>query len=308
MSSSSPTWAQVASRPLPMEPNPAKPSPPPAPPFRSRRLIISLSDPTFKLNSYSLRNTLNSSLGLHPPPIASVTWSTMQRNLVITTTPTYSAKTLAAHMDKISPHLPLLAAKEDVQWHKVVVHGVPVPPFLNHGLARLKEEVETFNPGMSLMTTPNWLTSADTLTTKQHSSIVLSFPTEAMAQQAIRKRLFIAGVSLSVEKLFSASKDTQCSKCFRFGHVTADCPQTPRCKFCTGSHPTEAHQCATCPAKGRICSHLKPSCVNCGKSHIATSPGCEVFMAVRARKQRPPPPTGSSWNTHSGPPLEEEEF
>jgi hypothetical protein len=208
-------------------------------------------------------------------------------------------------MGKITPHLPVLAAKEDVQWHKVVAHGVPVHPFLGHGLAKLKEEVETFNPGMSLMNTPNWLTSAESLSSKQHSSIVLSFPTEEMAQLAIRKRLFIAGESLRVEKLYAASKDTQCSKCLRFGHVTADCQQTPRCKFCTGSHPTLAHQCATCPAKGRICPHLKPSCVNCGKPHLATSPGCEVFMAVRARKPRPT--TGSTFTNHFGSTTEEEE-
>ena len=45
--------------------------------------------------------------------------------------------------------------EKDTHWSKVVVHGVPIEPFLmDEGLSLLKEEIETYNPDIKLLKKP----------------------------------------------------------------------------------------------------------------------------------------------------------
>lgn len=68
----------------------------------------------------------------------------------------------------------------------------------------------------------------------------------------------------------------QCLSCYKFGHKAATCSKktSPICKRC--SKP--GHQMWHCIAE-------KPSCVNCGQSHSATDPRCNVY-AVHAEASR----------------------
>ena len=47
---------------------------------------------------------------------------------------------------------------KNVEWSKLVVHGIPITPFsMDDGLFLLKEEIETFNPEVKLRKNPRWL-------------------------------------------------------------------------------------------------------------------------------------------------------
>ena len=45
--------------------------------------------------------------------------------------------------------------EKDTHWSKVVIHGVPIRPFsMDEDLLLLKDEIETFNPGLKLLKNP----------------------------------------------------------------------------------------------------------------------------------------------------------
>jgi len=49
---------------------------------------------------------------------------------------------------------------KNVEWSKLVVHGIPIAPFsMDDGLFLFKEEIETFNPEVKLRKNPRWLSS-----------------------------------------------------------------------------------------------------------------------------------------------------
>ena len=47
---------------------------------------------------------------------------------------------------------------KSTDWSKLVIHGIPITPFLmNDGLYLLKKEIETFNPEIKLLKNSRWL-------------------------------------------------------------------------------------------------------------------------------------------------------
>ncbi|EDN93456.1 predicted protein [Sclerotinia sclerotiorum 1980 UF-70] len=49
----------------------------------------------------------------------------------------------------------------DKPWYKVIIHKIPIQEFSGlKGIDLIKEEVNTFNSGLSIMSTPYWLTNA----------------------------------------------------------------------------------------------------------------------------------------------------
>jgi hypothetical protein len=70
-------------------------------------------------------------------------------------------------------------------------------------MALVIEEIKTFNQGLTPIGTPYWLTSADKRLNQRAGSIVVAFATAEEANRAIRHRLYIAGISVRVEKLYS---------------------------------------------------------------------------------------------------------
>jgi len=98
---------------------------------------------------------------------------------------------------------------------------------------------------------------------------------------------------------YSASKSTQCTKCWRFGHSAPPCnEESQACLICTHFHQWSAHRCAnqSCP-KGAFdksvvgCSNASPPlCIKCGGQHASFDGTCpirrEVLAALRPSRDQ----------------------
>ena len=143
------------------------------------------------------------------------------------------------------------------------------------------DEIKTFNQGFTPIGTPYWLTTASKRQNQRAGSVVVAFATEGEASRAIRQRLYIAGISVRVEKLYSTSPTTQCNNCQGYGHLDSYCKRQAVCKLCAQKHSTTQHYCNTCTVKGSRCQHLEPKCGNCNQAHIASTKTCEVLLAIK---------------------------
>ena len=146
------------------------------------------------------------------------------------------------------------------------------------------DEIRTFNKNLDLnpIGTPYQITSSERRPFQRAGSVAVAFSTEAEANRAIRNRLYIAGISVRVEKLFSTARTTQCSKCQGFGHLDHYCKREPKCRLCGERHLTTQHSCNLCKAKG-ACVHLTPKCANCKEAHQANHKQCEAFLTLKNR-------------------------
>jgi hypothetical protein len=256
---------------------------------RDRRVILvqdleRLSDSPF--SPIRLRNTINLAFqakGVKEPVVATVS-KTLAKNIVVTTTDSFSASYLLEKEALWAHLIPHQAILKDTSWFKVAVHGIPFSDFdTPTGMALVKEEISTFNVGLKPIGTPYWLTplSRRQDPTQRAGTVALAFATEAEAKRAIQKRLYIAGISARVEKLYSLPPSTQCPKCQSYGHLENKCKQKLACALCSEEHHTRDHTCSQCKAKGSSCKHLTPKCSNCQGSHPATSLTCEIRKALK---------------------------
>jgi len=121
----------------------------------------------------------------------------------------------------------------------------------------------------------------------------------------------------TVAPAYSASKFTQCRKCWRFGPSAPLCKEeAPACLICTLLHHRSAHRCANkgCPKGGfersvvGCCNASPPLCVKCGGQHDSFAGSCpirrEILSALRPpRDQDIPdaPDVGPPQTTPQGP-------
>jgi hypothetical protein len=272
-------WTTVGKR------NKALPSKPMKPNTQNRLILVrSITSTNADFSPLATRNALNkafSDKGIREPVVAAVS-KTLGQNLVVITTSAFSANFLLEKQDIWQHLVPFKVAQKDEPWHKVALHGVPIADFnTSEGMALVSDEIQTFNKGLKPIGTPYWLTSAEKRLTQRGGSIAVAFATEEEANRAIRNRLYIAGISVWVEKLYSTAPTTQCQKCQGFGYLENRCKKGPFCKLCGERHTTQQHHCNSCQAKGTRCQHLAPKCVNCQESHTADTRSCEVLLAIK---------------------------
>jgi len=124
----------------------------------------------------------------------------------------------------------------------------------------------------------------------------------------------------TVAPAYSASKSTQCRKCWRFGHSAPLCKEEAlACPMCTLLHHRSAHRCAnqSCPQGGfeksviGCCNASPPLCINWGGQHASFDGTCpmrrEILSALRPpRDQDIPnaPDAGPSQTTPQGPTVQ----
>ena len=158
-------------------------------------------------------------------------------------------------------------------------------------MALIVEEIKTFNKGLTPIGTPYWLTSAERRQSQLAGSIAVSFPTEEQANRAIKNRLYIAGISVWVQKYQPTASTTQCTKCGGFGHLNSLCKKKLfKCLLCSEAHATEQHYCSICKSKGKKCLHLVPKCINCQGSHSAIEHAkCEFYQALKSKRTQDQP-------------------
>lgn len=288
---STPTLATIASQATQQEwnlvtrkaQNPTQPKPKPVNRASQRLVLIQSTNSNFSYSPLLIRNQLNSAFlakGIEGPVIASVTQSLRNKNVVLTTTPTFTADFLVEKRSIWESIIPHSRFQKDQPWYKVIVHGIPTLDFnCPEGMDMIVDEIKTFNQGFDPIGKPYWMSSASTRATKRSGSVAIAFATEEEASKAIRNRLYIAGISVRVEKLYSVAPTTQCQICQGFGHLDTYCRKDPTCRLCAGSHSTKQHRCNTCQAT-TSCEHLEPKCSNCRGTHPANSKACEVLIAI----------------------------
>jgi hypothetical protein len=255
---------------------------------KERRVILiqdrqRLADSNF--SSFRLRNLINKAFldkGVTTPVVALVS-KTFTKNIVVTTTDAFTSDYLIEKQAIWAHLIPHQALQKDTPWYKVVVHGIPLADFdTPQGMELIKDEIRVFNKGLKPIGTPYWLTS---LAKRQDpfqtaGSVAIAFATLDEAKRAISNRLYIAGISVKAEELYSTSPTSQCPTCQAFGHLENRCRGTITCAFCAENHPTRDHACSLCRTKGASCKHLVPKCSNCLGPHLATNPSCEVRKAL----------------------------
>jgi len=93
----------------------------------------------------------------------------------------------------------------------------------------------------------------------------------------------------TVAPAYSASKSTQCRKCWRFGHSAPLCKEEAQaCPISTLLHHRSAHRCAnqSCPKGGfeksvvGCCNASPPLCINCGGQHVSFDGTCPIRREV----------------------------
>ena len=289
-----PTIATIASQATQQEwnlvtrktPKPIQPRPKPINKASQRLVLIQSTSSNFSYTPLQMRNQINAAFlakGIKGPVIASVTQSLRNKNVVLTTTPTFTADFLVEKRSIWETIVPHSRFQKDQPWYKVIVHGIPTLDFnCPEGMDMIVDEIKTFNEGLNPIGKPYWMSSASTRATKRSGSVAISFATEEEASRAIRNRLYIAGISVRVEKLYSVAPTTQCQICQGFGHLDTYCRKDPICRLCAGSHSTKQHRCNTCKSTTG-CDHLEPKCSNCRGTHPANSKTCEVLLAIKAK-------------------------
>jgi hypothetical protein len=148
------------------------------------------------------------------------------------------------------------------------------------------DEIKTFNKGLNPIGTPYYLISAEKHQNQITGSIVVSFTTEQEATRAIRKRVYIGGISIRVEKHYTVAPSTQCPKCQGFGHLESHCRRPTKCRLCSEGYTTAKHTCNVCLVKGTKCIHLTPKCSNCSMTHSADYKRCETLLVIKAKLEK----------------------
>ena len=114
--------------------------------------------------------------------------------------------------------------EKDTHWSKIVIYEVPIKSFsMDEGLSLLKEEIETFNPGLKLLKKPIWLSSQDKRQANRHASILIAVENAKQAQLVIEKRLYITGNYLIAEKCKENIVYKQYQNCLKYRHSTRAC-------------------------------------------------------------------------------------
>src|SRR6266536_3000142 len=193
--------------------------------------------------------------------------------------PNLSAKYLVEKKEIWKNIIPHQKIYTDEKWAKIVIHTVPIRPFsTDDGLYLLGQEIETFNPEIKLMKTPQWLSSEKNRVNKLHRSVVVQLKDQEMTEKAIKFRLFLNRTSVKAEKY--RHQAIQCQKYQKFGYLTRECRSNHKCQICAEEHPTKAHKCDIYKVQNNIYPHSAFKCANYGENHRTNSPKCEIVKKI----------------------------
>ena len=128
---------------------------------------------------------------------------------------------------------------------------------------------------MQLVALPRWIFKQENLRFKKHASIVVALESKSQMEEALRKKMRIAGEFLKTEEYQEFRTDEQYNKCQGFGHKQYFCKKKPRCKICAKNHLTRMHNCDICKINGKPCIHADIKCTNCQGNHMINAKECE---------------------------------
>ena len=282
------TWAKVARKGNDKKETPA------APPKRAERTIVvhrRSDEVNEETDIHHMRDTINNILRHNKAPanliISGIQWN-RRGNLTLTTINKFTEEELAPHIGSIQAQVEkfdkeVAAVGKQETWTKVIVHKVDTGRFPDNevGMQSLKTELETFNEGLQLASTPRYLTRPEERTEKAHSSCVVAMKDRSYLKRMLKYGTTIFGRQCKTEEYFSARPTDQCRLCQKFGHHYRRCQNLPVCGICADPHhETTTHSCLNCNSR-HGCDHKPPKCANCGGRHKANSSDCEYLQAIR---------------------------
>ena len=258
-----------------------------------RTITIARSDNGLPpVDPLTIRNTLNATLrDIQAPPNAIISTVTLNQknNYILTTREDCPASTVLQYKETLQSTLQNIdnttaAMKPQETWAKVAVHGINLLAYPDDtiGMELLQKEVETHNPGVTLTTTPRYITRPENRTGKRDSSIVICVASESLANQLTKKGVLIDCQRRKSERYWAARPSDQCSSCQGFGHHWKRCVTNPICRLCAQAHKTGDHVCPQCPSsRGKQCPHTVLRCINCDMDHHASDRTCPVITKLR---------------------------
>jgi hypothetical protein len=269
-------------------PKQAKQTPAAPTPKRERRLVVQVDSPV-KESTLIIRNVINEALGVAKAPRSLLVHSVAKNpkgNLILTLLEGGHAEDLmkvSQHVKKALNNMSIAAARiePDHKWFKLIVHGISVPDYgQEFGMEALRDEINRFNPKLTLANLPRWLTKPESREGKEFSSAVIAVRTQD-EQVVAAKGISVNGRMRRTAPFLSARPSDQCGVCQHFGHHWQRCQNQARCKFCAGPHRSREHHCNQCGSTGRDCSHTAARCCNCKEEHFSTSPKCKTVQHHR---------------------------
>src|SRR6266536_2897468 len=193
--------------------------------------------------------------------------------------PNLSAKYLVEKKEIWKNIIPHQKIYTDEKWAKIVIHTVPIRPFsTDDGLYLLGQEIETFNPGMKLMKTPQWLSSEENRVNKLHRLVVVQLKDQEMTEKAIKFRLFLDKTSIKAEKY--RHQAIQYQKYQKFGHLAREYRSNHKYQIYAEEHPTKTHKCDICEVQNNICLYSTFKYANYGENHRANSPKYKIVKKI----------------------------
>lgn len=249
--------------------------------LKLRQLVLTRTFQT-PINPLQIRDAINHAFaqkGIQHKVIASVSLSKANQNIILTTTQSFTGQYLLDQQAIWDSECAFDKAQLNQSWFKVAIHGIPI----DTDLSSVPSEIALYNDGLKVIGDPYWLTSAEKRQSQKAGSIVVAFTSEKEASFCIRNRVYIAGISARVEKVYSTPVNAQCRQCQGFGHLQNRCRNQTKCQLCGEGHPTIQHLCNICQTEGKKCVHTVPKCANCREAHTADAKDCEVRLAIQHR-------------------------
>ena len=148
-----------------------------------------------EINSFEIRDKINTAFNNAKIPVVVATVKkTQNQNITITTIDKNNADELLLHKNIWTPILdnPIEITK-DKQWFSLMAHGINTK---YQDMSLIKNDIETFNPGIVLLTNPKWIHNLEK-TEKQYSTLVLNVDQESF--KIARKGLNILGIRAKTE-------------------------------------------------------------------------------------------------------------
>lgn len=215
---------------------------------------------------------------------------------------------------ELRPNHPLTITR-DIKWSKVILSNIIT---LNGPNLPIFSELEILHSlllndlfrSLKITQPPRWARNPEFIT-KPRSSISFAFedPNGDLLRKVTSSVFFIFGQSTVPVVWKEKPRFSQCTKCWKFGHLMIQCNQPLGCRYCASKrHLTSQHRemCSGCSSaryqENQPCDHF--FCVNCSGAHPADSIDCSQralyfnrFPApVRMTLSSPPSPTTSNPN------------
>ncbi|KAI5118390.1 hypothetical protein M0805_007524, partial [Coniferiporia weirii] len=192
-----------------------------------------------------------------------------------------------------------LMISQDVKWAKVILGRVITRDSPTHPLftdAQLLDGLSVNSHFLTLCLTqlPRWLRRPESISSDR-SSITFAFedPDGSLLQQFCARPLFLFGQSARPTPFADKPHFSQCTKCWKLGHLTATCQNRPTCRACNhfhcancnGAHPSDS---LDCPKRAQY--YNRPSTAGPTRIGMASPPPAPGRAPQLPSGPAPPPP------------------